>query len=356
MSVRLPASAMTSLALHAGFFGAYLYAVQRTKKEQLRVISNVGLIVQVKRPVALPRAMPKAATPPSSWNFLKLALPTIPRAAAPQTMQVKLPEIKKTLMAEPEKLKDLGRLQKEAKIEALELDRKRIDAVKIESKFTEKTRTAALASLPRLEEVGTRRVRNLPQAVALEERRQEAVALQQIGSPPPSGRRVTQTQVMDILREATPAERGALGDKMLSVLPAGGAIDMQPQRVAAPVRPAFKEVAPTAPARRQASVQDAEKKKSLEIEGPLANRSVVSYDVPAFPDWAKSQRILEAEAAIRFFVSPAGDVLPGMRVERSSGYGRLDRLCMDALKNWKFAPIAGGERQWGVITFRFLLE
>jgi len=45
-----------------------------------------------------------------------------------------------------------------------------------------------------------------------------------------------------------------------------------------------------------------------------------------------------------------------MRVERTSGYGRLDRLCMDSLRNWTFAPAPGSGAQWGVITFRFILE
>jgi len=61
--------------------------------------------------------------------------------------------------------------------------------------------------------------------------------------------------------------------------------------------------------------------------------------------------------AIRFYVSKEG-VVSGddMRVESTSGSGRLDRLAMESLKNWKFVPIAAEQRQWGVITFRFVLE
>ncbi len=36
----------------------------------------------------------------------------------------------------------------------------------------------ALAALPRLEDVGRRRIKNLPQALALEDQRREAVAAQ----------------------------------------------------------------------------------------------------------------------------------------------------------------------------------
>jgi TonB family protein len=354
-AIRLPASAVTSMLLHAGFLAGFLLLNQPEKRENLRVISNVGLIV-VKRPVALP-ASAKPAAPPSTFDFLKMALPSIPKIAAPQTLDVKLPEIKKPLLAEPEKLRDAGRLEKAAKLEALDLAQKRLDSMKIEAKEPIRDRTAALANLPRLEEVGARRVKNLPQALALEEKRQEAVSLRQIGgAPPATSKRITQAQAMDILREATPAERGSLGDKMPVLLPSGGALDLRAQRMEAPARPAFKEVAPTAAPRREAAAIDAGKKKGVEIEGPLADRKVLSYQVPAFPDWAKAQNLMEAEVAIRFNVTPAGDVMDEMRVEKTSGFGRLDRLCMDALRGWKFAPISSGEKQWGVITFRFVLE
>jgi TonB family protein len=111
-----------------------------------------------------------------------------------------------------------------------------------------------------------------------------------------------------------------------------------------------------APLRRQGAEAIEEKKKGVEIEGPLADRRVVSYEVPEFPEWARQQGILEATVAIRFYVSPEGDVLPNMRIERTSGYGRMDRLAMDSLKLWKFAPLGSDQRQWGIITFRFLLE
>ena len=100
----------------------------------------------------------------------------------------------------------------------------------------------------------------------------------------------------------------------------------------------------------------AEKKKGVEIEGPLADRKVISFEIPKFPEWARAQGILEAAVSIRFWVSRQGDVLPNLRIEHASGYGRLDRLAMESLQSWKFAPLLFDERQWGVITFRFVLE
>src|SRR5206468_105908 len=111
-----------------------------------------------------------------------------------------------------------------------------------------------------------------------------------------------------------------------------------------------------APKRKRAALQTGAPKKGVEIEGPLADRKVLNYEIPEFPSWAKEQGILEASVAIRFWVNKDGEVLPNMRVEHTSGYGRLDRLAMDALSKWKFAPLLSEERQWGVITFRFLLE
>ncbi|MBI5201179.1 MAG: energy transducer TonB, partial [Elusimicrobia bacterium] len=99
-----------------------------------------------------------------------------------------------------------------------------------------------------------------------------------------------------------------------------------------------------------------EKKKAMEIEGPLASRRLVYYELPAFPDWLSAQGASEAEVRIRFYVDAVGNVQPDMRVETTSGYGRLDRLAMEALKSWKFEPMQGAGRQWGIITFRFLSE
>ena len=108
--------------------------------------------------------------------------------------------------------------------------------------------------------------------------------------------------------------------------------------------------------RRQAAQAEAGKNKGVQIEGPLADRKIASYAVPAFPDWARNQGILGADVSIRFAVDEEGSVMPGMRVENSSGYGRLDKLAMESLKNWRFASKPGAGVQWGVITFKFVLE
>ncbi len=99
------------------------------------------------------------------------------------------------------------------------------------------------------------------------------------------------------------------------------------------------------------------KHKGMEISGPLADRKILEAYSPAYPDWAKSRGI-EAEVVISFYVSADGDVLDRMIIERTSGYHRLDELCMETLKKIVFAPLPGGqgETQWGFITFRFKLQ
>ena len=111
--------------------------------------------------------------------------------------------------------------------------------------------------------------------------------------------------------------------------------------------------APVQPKRTEAMTA---KKKGVEIEGPLSNRKVISYQVPPFPKFLSDQGVEQAEVKIRFFVSAAGAVQSNMRVELTSGYGQLDRLAMEYLKSWRFEPIgADAGNQWGIITFRFEL-
>lgn len=284
-----------------------------------------------------------------------MALPIIPRPAELQRLEVKVPEVKRALMKEPEKLKDMGRRKVSEKIDALDLGARRVEAAKIEEAFPTRRAAAALAELPRLEEVGTRKVRNLPSALALEESRREAVTQQRLEQVLGPARRVPST--MAVLREATPPERARLGDKMPALLPAPERLILRPQAEEAPIpKPRVVPAAPPPEPRRQAAVQEASRQKSVEIEGPLAERKIVAYELPTFPSWAQEQGILEAAVSIRFWVSPEGTVIPGMRVETTSGYGRLDRLAMESLKKWRFEVLAAQEKQWGVITFRFVME
>jgi TonB family protein len=211
------------------------------------------------------------------------------------------------------------------------------------------------ATSPKLEEVGRRRSK-LAEVAGLEDAGRAGAQLQAIASPvipETRGRLASAQAVQPGLREAQrPADFG--GSKLAGLLP-----ETQPEARRAPMG-AMPSALKTPVAETKAAPRKTEalpgKSKSVEIEGPIADRKVAAYEIPQFPAWAKDLGLVEAEVRIRFWVSRDGDVMPDMRVEHTSGYGRLDRHAMEALKKWKFAPIFTDEKQWGVITFKFILE
>jgi TonB family protein len=339
-------SVTASMALHVG--GLFLFMqTQIGPKTRSVDIQDVDFI-RVFRPA--PQVKVKVP-PPTMKDFLKMVLPAVHKPQL-MTMQPKLPDIRRPLLPAPPKL-DENRAQKLAKLEALDISKRRVDAAKIEAKLEER-RVTKLAEMPRLEDVGRHQVRNLPAAIKLEEQRQEAVALKAIGSMTvtPARRGV----VPAVLQEATPQQEGRLEKAIKEFLPAAPEpVQLQPRAAEPPPMMKKLETAPPVAPKRTVGIQE-EKKKTVEIEGPLADRKVVSYDIPQFPDWAKQRNIIEAEVKILFYVDPEGNVLSDLRVEHTSGYGQLDRLSMESLRRWKFAAINTSERQWGRITFRFILE
>ncbi|MBI4375960.1 MAG: energy transducer TonB [Elusimicrobia bacterium] len=352
---RMPVSVVGSIGLHGAVMGLLFYSGSFTKKENMRVISNVDLIVPVKKPVALPQPIARTPTPPSTWNFLKMALPTAPKIE-PKPLNIESRIARQNLMKAEPKLQDKGRMNAGPKIEQLDLDNRRLDMAEVDIKT--ESRKAALAQLPRLEEVGQRRVANLPQAMALEERRQEAARLQGLQAQVQGTERRGAAPIARLQEAegAPPANSGSrFSQAIASLLPAENPQFQIKSVATGAIGQKIEASVPEPPARKAAEAMGSSK-KGVELEGPIKNRRVMHYEIPRFPDWAKQQGILEAVVSIRFWVSRQGEVLSNMRVEHTSGYGRLDKLAMEALKNWKFAPILVEERQWGVITFRFILE
>ena len=352
--VRLPASVVTSVAMHAAAAGLYLYTAGAAHKQTQHIVTGVDLLIQTRKVLPAPaQASPKAATPPSTWNFLKMALPEAPRMAVPVPVAAKLPELKKLKLADATKLEERRRLEV-PKLAGMDLGERKIDMAKIEQRL-ESRQAAKLAELPRLEEVGQRQARNLPQRLALEEERRQTTLQTIQAAEPAATRRAAQAQA-PTLREASPPEASRLSQKIAAFLPAPAA-EERARPMAAPMDDFLKKkVEGTAMKKREAAAAP-EQKKGVEIEGPLADRKVLHYEVPEFPDWARKQGVIEASVAIRFWVNKEGSVLGDtLRVEHTSGYGRLDRLTMDSLKKLKFLPLMSDERQWGVITFRFIME
>lgn len=352
----MPVSAVTSLVLHAAGLGLWLYTLQNAAKHTNAVITGVDIITVKKAVTMTQKNRAEAKQAASTFDFLKMALPAVPRMAAPKMAEVKLPDAHKPIEVKAPKLSDRGRLAEAPKLD-MDVDKAHsLDAAKIEARIPTR-KLSAMSTAPKLEDIGRRRVANLPAAIAMEEKRQEAQALQGMDAlAKASERRGRSAAQAPAIQDAAPSRGGGskFSSKIAALLPEQ-TLDM---KQAVMPQPVIKQgVEPVVRERQKpAGLQGGESKKGVEIEGPLADRKVVNYEIPEFPAWAKEQGVLEAHVAIRFWVNSAGDVLPNMRVENTSGYGRLDRLAMDSLSKWKFAPLISQEKQWGVITFRFLLE
>lgn len=90
------------------------------------------------------------------------------------------------------------------------------------------------------------------------------------------------------------------------------------------------------------------------IIGPVADREVLSYQVPDYPEWAKREGV-EGSVTLYFFVLPDGRVKENVLVERTSGFADFDQGAVDALLAWRFVSLPGSSEQWGRITFHYRL-
>jgi TonB family protein len=93
-----------------------------------------------------------------------------------------------------------------------------------------------------------------------------------------------------------------------------------------------------------------------QLTGPVADRPVLSYDVPDYPEWAKNEAV-EGSVAIYFVVLPDGRVKENVMVEKTAGFADFDDNAVRALLTWRFEPLKGGAtgEQWGTITFHYRL-
>ncbi len=195
----------------------------------------------------------------------------------------------------------------------------------------------------------------------------------------------------------SPQEAEALGASLASLAPAGGlpppaaspvrlpqraVLLPEPDALAwprlAPAEPQALPTPPRLPARRAAapdagaaadlartllrsaqapagSGQEAvgqEAMRRLEIEGPVGLERKVVHEPPL----PRVPIRHAASVAIRFFVSPRGDVTRAIPTQR--GDPELDRAALDYIKAFRFSPLPAGEEkeQWGTIHVRFRLE
>jgi len=111
----------------------------------------------------------------------------------------------------------------------------------------------------------------------------------------------------------------------------------------------------SAPARSEGSTA----RRSLagaQLMGPVADRPVLSYVRPVYPEWAKRDAV-EGSVTLYFVVRPDGSIKENILVQKTAGFEDFDENARTALRAWRFQPLTGGRtgEQWGTITFRFRL-
>ncbi|MBI4062760.1 MAG: TonB family protein [Elusimicrobia bacterium] len=370
LELRLISSFFTSLALHILILGLYFF-LKSMEEKNLTIITDVELIepASAEPEDALP---PAQRAPQSAWEFLKLALPKI-KESAPMDVQIEQKKEERRLES-MEKLVDTN--QNRFRPEAIKLDdQSRAPVQKLSDVMTQATDTkpvkiADLAMVKdiQLEDVGAKRA---PAEVVA------AIEFNQQSERPRTSLKdiqVTTTKTTEVKtaapRQALPADMTYARPKATSGaaiatsgLPLGYGkgqvnIDSGPRRGPAAAGGNIQAMTQQ-PKETKAEVIEQTKKKAVEITGPLSGRKVLKAYLPQLPDWALQEGFKEALVVIRFSVAPDGRVVEGARVEKTSGYGRLDRLAIETLYQWEFAPLGAEQAQstqWGFITFRFLIE
>lgn len=93
-----------------------------------------------------------------------------------------------------------------------------------------------------------------------------------------------------------------------------------------------------------------------QMAGPVADRPIISYTAPNYPDWAKGEGV-EASVMIYFVVRPNGQVKENVMVQKTSGFADFDDNAVNAILTWRFQPLSEGQTgdQWGTIMFQYRL-
>jgi len=118
---------------------------------------------------------------------------------------------------------------------------------------------------------------------------------------------------------------------------------------------------PTAPPQTQLAETQAKamggKGVSMTISGQISDRKVVASAMPVYSEAARKAG-WEGVVAVHFTVLPDGRVKDNMYFDQTSAHRDLNRAAMDAVKQFRFEPLAGADRveQWGVITIVFRLN
>ncbi len=156
-------------------------------------------------------------------------------------------------------------------------------------------------------------------------------------------------------------ERGAPGELARATPGGNQPVELQREPVRAS-KPALAGIeAPEVQTRPQpAKPADAAVSRTVagaSLSGPVADRPLLSYSTPVYPEWAKRECV-EGSPTIYFVVLPDGRVKESVVVQKTSGFDDFDRNAIEALLTWRFEPLRGDQsgEQWGTITFHFRLN
>lgn len=204
----------------------------------------------------------------------------------------------------------------------------------------------------------------------------DAIAADRLASRLATLQTVSATRVVGVAETKVPGTGGALapapatggggatmnltrggtlgGAPSLSLSRGGGGTGAVPTLASAPV-----PRAPSASA-EPANTGAVSAKRTLSgasLAGPIADRPVLSYRKPVYPDWAKKEAV-GGSVTLYFIVRPDGSVKENILVQQTAGFEDFDESARTALKAWRFAPLAAGRsgEQWGTITFHFRLQ
>jgi TonB family protein len=94
----------------------------------------------------------------------------------------------------------------------------------------------------------------------------------------------------------------------------------------------------------------------ISLAGPVADRALLNWRLPTYPEWAKRNAV-EGAVRLRFVVRPDGGVKEGIMVEKTSGHEDFDGNATLALLDWRFESLHGATgEQWGSVTLEYRLD
>ena len=172
--------------------------------------------------------------------------------------------------------------------------------------------------------------------------------------PPPKIGKPTPAAVPDAPKQASPRTDLTRDTKPVQGTPT------ELSRVQTPTKkPTAIATVPTTTSTRRATPETAPSDAvrylaGAKLAGQVADRELVSYEKPIYPEWAKTDGI-EGSVTLRFYVLSDGRVKDNIFVEKTSGFSDFDQNAVAALRTWRFAPLPGSGEQWGVITFHYRL-